>query len=114
MCIRDRPPTPTPSPTGTQSDVTTTGTTMTGSRTSTKATSLPVLDICKVLKFDSFLMGYDGKTYVFSGDYFWVLGVRLGVESGPTKITSKWKELKTPIDSAYANGRRTIFFKGSE
>ena len=59
-------------------------------------------------------MGYDGKTYVFSGDYFWVLGVRLGVESGPTKITSKWKELKTPIDSAYVNGRRTIFFKGSE
>ncbi|XP_073249979.1 uncharacterized protein [Porites lutea] len=107
-------PTPTPSPTGTQSDVTTTGTAMTGSRTSTKATSLPVLDICKVLKFDSFLMGYDGKTYVFSGDYFWVLGVRLGVESGPTKITSKWKALKTPIDSAYANGRRTIFFKGSE
>lgn len=87
---------------------------MTGSKTSTKGTSLPVLDICKVSKFDSFVMGNDGKTYVFSGDYFWVLGVRLGVESGPTKITSKWKALKTPIDSAYANGRRTIFFKGSE
>jgi len=60
-------------------------------------------------------MGTDGKTYVFSGDYFWVVGVRLGVESGPTKITSKWKELKTPINSAYTNwDGRMVFFKGSE
>ena len=106
--------TSTPSPTGTQSDMTT-GAAMTGGSTSAKATPLPVLNICKVLKFDSFVMGYDGKTYVFSGDYFWVLGVRLGVESGPTKITSKWKALKTPIDSAYTNwDGRTVFFKGSK
>ena len=67
----------------------TTGTAITGGSTSAKAAPPPVLDICKVLKFDSFVMGYDGKTYVFSGDYFWVLGERLGVESGPTKIISK-------------------------
>ena len=77
-------------------------------------TSLPVLDVCKMQKFDSFMMGTDGKTYAFSGDYFWVLSVRLQLEGGPMKIASKWKELKTPINSAYTNGDgRTIFFKGS-
>ena len=92
-----------------------TGTAINGGSTSAKATPLPVLDICKVLKFDSFVMGYDGKTYVFSGDYFWVLGERLGVKSGPTKIASKWKALKTPIDSAYTNwDGRTVFFKESK
>ena len=55
--------TSTPSPTGTQPDMTT-GTAITGGSTSATATPLPVLDICKVLKFDSFVMGYDGKTYV--------------------------------------------------
>jgi len=60
-------------------------------------------------------MGMDGRTYVFSGDYFWVLSVRLSVESGPIKITSKWMELKTPINSAYTNRYgRTVFVKGSE
>lgn len=60
-------------------------------------------------------MGYDGKTYVFSGDYFWVLSERLKVESGPTKITLKWKEVRTPINSAYTNwDGRTVFFTGSE
>ena len=92
-----------------------TGTAIDGGSTSAKATPLPVLDICKVLKFDSFVMGYDGKTYVFRGDYFWVLGERLGVKSGPTKIASKWKALKTPIDSAYTNwDGRTVFFKESK
>ena len=66
-------------------------------------------------KFDAFLMGTDGRTYVFSGDYFWVLSVGLEVESGPIKITSRWKELKTPINSAYTNrDGRVVFFKGSE
>ena len=67
-------------------------------------------------KFDSFLMGMDGRTYVFSGDYFWVLSGRLTVEGGPIKITSKWKELQTPINSAYTNPRtgRTVFIKGNE
>jgi len=60
-------------------------------------------------------MGMDGRTYVFSGDYFWVLSVRLTVESGPIKITSKWKELKTPINSAYTNlYDRIVFIKGNE
>ena len=66
-------------------------------------------------KFDSFLMGIDGRTYAFSGDYFWVLSVRLTLESGPIKITSTWKELKTPIDSAYTNrDGRIVFFKGNQ
>ena len=65
-------------------------------------------------KFDSFLMGMDGRTYVFSGDYFWVLSVSLIVESGPIKIISKWKELQTPIDSAYTKrDGRIVFFKGN-
>ena len=93
--------------------MTTTESAITGS-TSTSATQTPVLEVCKVKKFDAFILGRDRKTYVFRGDYFWVLGTNLGVESGPTKITSKWKELKTPIDSAYTKDRRTIFFKGSE
>ena len=66
-------------------------------------------------KFDSFMMGMDGRTYVFSGDFFWVLSVDLNIEEGPIKITSKWKELKTPINSAYTNrDGRMVFFKGSE
>ena len=74
------------------------------------------MDVCQVQKFDSFLMGMDGRTYVFSGDYFWVLSERLILESGPTKTTSKWKELKTPINSAYTNpsNGRTVFVKGNE
>jgi len=111
-------PTPTPTPVKTSTGTATpTGTTRATTQTTTgkPTTRIPVLEICKVTKFDSFVMGNDGKTYVFSGDYFWVLGVRLGVESGPRKITSKWKELKTPINSAYTNrDGRTVFFKGSE
>lgn len=57
----------------------------------------------------------DGRTYVFSGDYFWVLSVYLTVEGGPIKITSKWMELKTPIDCAYLNpDGRIVFVKGIE
>jgi len=60
-------------------------------------------------------MGMDGRTYVFSGDYFWVLSVYLTVEGGPIKITSKWMELKTPIDCAYLKpDGRTVFVKGNE
>ena len=66
-------------------------------------------------KFDSFLMGMDGRTYVFSRDHFWVLSVKLTLESGPIKISSKWKELKTPIDSAYTNrDGRIVFFRGNQ
>ena len=78
-------------------------------------TQPPVLDVCLVEKFDAFVMGLDRKTYVFSGHYFWVLGERLGVESGPTLIKSKWRELISPIDSAYTNWHgRTVFFKGNQ
>ena len=60
------------------------------------------------------MMSTDGRTYVFSGDYFWVLSASLNVEGGPIKITNKWKELETPIDSAYTNpDGRIVFFKGS-
>ncbi|KAJ7357480.1 hypothetical protein OS493_024996 [Desmophyllum pertusum] len=92
---------------------TTTETTTTEAETPTP--SLPVLDICKVEKFDSFMMGRDGRTYVFKGDYFWVLSTRLRVEKGPIKITSMWKELKTPINSAYTNRNgRIVFIKGRQ
>ena len=74
----------------------------------------PVLDICKVSKFDAFLMGTDGRTYVFSGEYFWSLSPDLEIYQGPMKIKSKWRELQTPINSVYTNSnRRTVFFKGS-
>lgn len=77
-------------------------------------TSPPILDVCKIKKFNSFLMGADGRTYVFSGDYFWVLSISLIIQSGPTKITSRWRELQTPIDSAYTNhDGRIVFFKGN-
>lgn len=80
-----------------------------------KPSSSPLVgDICNVHKFDSFMMSTDGRTYVFSGDYFWVLSASLNVEGGPIKITNKWKELETPIDSAYTNpDGRIVFFKGS-
>ncbi|KAM7448845.1 hypothetical protein ABFA07_003124 [Porites harrisoni] len=114
--------TPTTQP-ETTTKATTTETPTTQPETTTKATTAETLttpttselEICKVKKFDSFVMGYDGKTYVFSGDYFWVLSERLKVESGPTKITLKWKEVRTPINSAYTNwDGRTVFFTGSE
>lgn len=93
-------------------------TTVISTKQPTKATPTPsivaILDICQIKTFDAFVMGFDRKTYVFSGNYFWVLGVRLGVESGPTLISSKWKELNTPIDSAYTNWNgRIVFFKGN-
>lgn len=60
------------------------------------------------------MMGTDGRTYVFSGEYFWSLSPRLEIDEGPIKIISKWKELQTPINSVYTNrNRRTVFFKGS-
>lgn len=81
--------------------------------TETSSSSPFVGDICNMHRFDSFMMGADGKTYVFSGDYFWVLSASLSVEDGPLKVTSKWKELETPINSAYTNrDGRMVFFKG--
>lgn len=81
--------------------------------TETPSSSPFVGNICNMHRFDSFMMGADGKTYVFSGDYFWVLSASLSVEDGPLKVTSKWKELETPINSAYTNrDGRMVFFKG--
>lgn len=60
-------------------------------------------DICNMYRFDFFMMGVDGKMYVFSGDYFWVLLVFFSVEDGLLKVISKWKEFEIFINSVYIN-----------
>ena len=67
--------------------------------------------------YDTLFMDSDRKTYAFKGERYWVISSAsgAGLESGPHMISSKWKELSTPVDAAYTKqGSRTFFFRGSE
>ena len=77
----------------------------------TENPSMP--DACTT-SFDTFFMARQ-KTYALKGHYYWVISSNVGIESGPHKIDSRWREIRKPVDAAYTNkDGRTIFFIGSQ
>ncbi|EDO48606.1 predicted protein, partial [Nematostella vectensis] len=73
----------------------------------------PAVDMCKVPRYDAWLLGKDGVTYAFTGDYYFTItDPSLIGGKGPFKVADKWKELRTPIDAAYTRkDGRYVFFK---
>ena len=70
-------------------------------------------DACTT-SFDTFFMDAARRTYAFKGQYYWVIGHNAGLESGPHKIDSRWREIREPVDAAFTRrDGRTIFFIGS-
>ena len=69
-------------------------------------------DVCDVLSYDAFFVGADGKTYAVTGAYYWIIGRRAGVESGPHRLADRFPSLQTPVDAAFTKNGKTTFFKG--
>ena len=111
--VTPRPkPTPTPHHRSTESPRTNTQAPVTARPKPTRAPYLP--DACTT-SFDTFFMDAARRTYAFKGQYYWVIGRYAGLESGPHKIISRWRELRKPVDAAFTrNDGRTVFFIGSQ
>lgn len=72
-------------------------------------------DICIDSAIDAATRTEDGNSYVFKGDYYWLL-VNEGLAKGyPRRIAADWDGLTGPIDAAltWADGK-TFFFKGNK
>lgn len=76
--------------------------------------SLPA-DLCQDPTIDAVTRTEDGSSYVFKGDYYWLL-TNEGLARGyPRRISTDWDGLPGSLDAAltWADGK-TFFFKGNK
>ena len=79
-----------------------------------KPTRDPSVPNACTTSFDTLFMDPSEKTFAFKDKHYWVISRKLGLESGPHKISSRWRELRTPVNAAFTRkDRKTVFFTGS-
>lgn len=73
------------------------------------------VDLCTESAIDAATRTEDGSSYVFKGEYYWLLSSEGLVKGYPRRITADWDGLTGPIDAAltWADGK-TFFFKGNK
>lgn len=76
--------------------------------------SLPA-DLCSDPTIDAITRTDDGRSYVFKGDYYWLLTNDGLAKDYPRKISLDWEGLPGSLDAAltWADGK-TFFFKGNK
>lgn len=72
-------------------------------------------DLCSDASVDAVTRTEDGRSYVFKGDYYWLLTSEGLAKDYPRKISLDWEGLPGSLDAAltWADGK-TFFFKGNK